>query len=275
MNNLILRTIFGLLYISLLTSSLWRASYGELGLFLATFSLLAFIGIWEYSALAGVHRTSPLRVIMDGLAAAYLVSAATLVHSGRVYGVFLPFVPYLIYLLYVAVRSLYSGRSAQPAELSKILFGQIYVALPLALIGLLPKALVLVGLCCIWANDTGAYVSGSMLGRTPLFPSLSPKKSWEGFAGGVVASVLVAVGFFFYLKGEVDNIFFALPLRWIFGFVLIGVIVSVASTWGDLFESMLKRNAGVKDSGKIIPGHGGILDRIDSILFVFPALSLL
>ena len=110
---------------------------------------------------------------------------------------------------------------------------------------------------CIWVNDTGAYLAGSTLGKHKLFPSVSPKKSWEGFFGGLVASAVAA----------------GLLLGWEQAYY--GVLISIIATWGDLFESMIKRSVGVKDSGSILPGHGGILDRIDSLLFVLPFMAFL
>ena len=145
----------------------------------------------------------------------------------------------------------------------------VYVALPLTaavwfyyLFG--PQVLLLVFIM-IWLNDTGAFLVGSMIGRHRLFERLSPKKSWEGFWGGLLFCVLA---------GWLANMFFpgyfgGSPLL----YVILGIVVSVFSTWGDLFESMLKRTVGVKDSGNILPGHGGMLDRIDSLLFVVPAVS--
>jgi phosphatidate cytidylyltransferase len=115
----------------------------------------------------------------------------------------------------------------------------------------------------LWTNDTAAYLTGITLGRHRLFERHSPKKSWEGFAGGVI--VTAAVGFFIgSWLGVVDRK----------GWVIIAVIVSVAGTFGDLIESMLKRSNGVKDSGSFMPGHGGFLDRFDSVVVSFPLVYL-
>ena len=116
----------------------------------------------------------------------------------------------------------------------------------------------------IWLNDTGAFLVGSAIGSHRLFARLSPKKSWEGFFGGFAFSIIAG-----YLAHSLLPEYFAGYSANALG--LLGAIVSVISTWGDLFESMIKRQMGVKDSGNLIPGHGGILDRIDSLLFVAPA----
>ncbi|MBT8436567.1 MAG: phosphatidate cytidylyltransferase, partial [Gammaproteobacteria bacterium] len=113
----------------------------------------------------------------------------------------------------------------------------------------------------VWIADIGAYFSGRRFGKRKLAPAISPGKTWEGFCGGLVANLLWIIGIYFFSTG------------WGFGFlqfVLIGVATSLISVVGDLFESILKREAGVKDSGKLLPGHGGVLDRIDSLIAASP-----
>jgi phosphatidate cytidylyltransferase len=121
----------------------------------------------------------------------------------------------------------------------------------------------------IWINDTMAYIVGSFIGRTPL-SKVSPKKTWEGTIGGVILSVLV-VGFLFIKLGERDLVYSYIYNKYWF---IIALIASIAGTIGDLFESKLKRMAGVKDSGSFMPGHGGFLDRFDSLLFAIPFVWL-
>ncbi len=111
----------------------------------------------------------------------------------------------------------------------------------------------------LWTNDTGAYLVGSSLGKHRLFERISPKKSWEGFVGGMVLTLLVARLFFGWLGVEDTN-------RW----MIIALIISIGGTLGDLLESLLKRSLGLKDSGTIMPGHGGFLDRFDSVVVAFP-----
>jgi phosphatidate cytidylyltransferase len=126
----------------------------------------------------------------------------------------------------------------------------------------------------LWMNDTGAYCIGSLLGRNKLFPRISPGKSWEGSIGGAVVVLLVAWGI-----GTLDNIQPAdISYTWLSQGMLsipewlgLGLTVVVFGTWGDLVESLFKRTLGIKDSGSILPGHGGMLDRFDSSLLAIPA----
>jgi len=145
--------------------------------------------------------------------------------------------------------------------------GLIYILLPLSLIlfitqnqltGFEYNPEILIGtLFIIWTYDTGAYISGILLGKHKMAPSISPKKSWEGFFGGMVFAVLMG---FLYAS-------FTTMLS-LADWVILSFIIVLTGTAGDLFESLLKREAGVKDSGKIMPGHGGILDRFDSLLLI-------
>ena len=115
-------------------------------------------------------------------------------------------------------------------------------------------------LTLVWINDTAAYVTGSTRGKHKLFPRISPKKSWEGLLGGTLFTFIAAL-WMNRLMGTLS------VSHWLF----LAAIVSVFGVYGDLVESFIKRNADKKDSGSLIPGHGGVLDRIDSILFVMPA----
>lgn len=126
-----------------------------------------------------------------------------------------------------------------------------------------PKILISI-LVLIWANDTFAYLVGKNIGRNKLFPSVSPKKTIEGFFGGLIFTIISSIALSkFYIESKILYIW-----------VVIAIIVSIFSTLGDLIQSKFKRVAGVKDSGKIMPGHGGILDRLDSIIFVIPFINL-
>lgn len=120
---------------------------------------------------------------------------------------------------------------------------------------------ILLGLLIlVWLNDTGAYVFGMLFGKHRLFERISPKKSWEGAIGGTMVTIVLGVWMNFFVPS-------LSRIDWI----VLSIMVSVFGVYGDLFESLLKRIAGVKDSGTLMPGHGGILDRMDSILFIIPA----
>ncbi len=124
--------------------------------------------------------------------------------------------------------------------------------------------LVFIILLMTWANDTFAYLIGSKIGKTPLYPKISPKKTWEGTIGGAICCGIAAALLSVFLVGKDSH-----GLGW-FQYLVTGFIVGVFGTVGDLVESMFKRNAGVKDSGTFMPGHGGFLDRFDAFLFVVP-----
>lgn len=134
-------------------------------------------------------------------------------------------------------------------------------------------AWVILAFVVTWLNDTLAYFAGRFFGKHPLYPKVSPKKTWEGFAGGVVGSVLGALGTkaVFLVAPSPKGEEFGLTLA---GCLAVGLGAAVLGPLGDLAESMLKRAAGVKDSGRLIPGHGGLLDRIDALLFVAPFIYL-
>lgn len=183
------------------------------------------------------------------------------------------FLPYLLFIIFCCVRELYNDEGNPIVNLGTIMLSQLYVALPLSLINLLAFSDCYLYDCSIkyyvfplamyvflWLNDTGAYLCGSLLGKHKLFPRISPKKSWEGSIGGAIVAMAsaVAVAHFF-------------PVLNVWQWVGMALVVVVAGTYGDLAESMIKRSLDVKDSGRMLPGHGGILDRLDSMLFAIPA----
>ena len=157
-------------------------------------------------------------------------------------------------------------------------FGLLYISLSLGLLtdlrnmyygsalDYIDKMLVLMIIGSIWINDTMAYIVGSLIGKTPL-TSISPKKTWEGTIGGIVLSVVVMGAIGYFISSELD-------WETIFQWMSIAAISSIAGTFGDLLQSKLKRMANVKDSGHIMPGHGGFLDRFDSLLLATPFVWL-
>ena len=149
--------------------------------------------------------------------------------------------------------------------------GVVYVALPLSLLTFLAfdtnnqysYHLILSLFILVWLSDVGGYFAGVNFGKHKLLERISPKKTWEGVAGGLVLCIVGA-----YILSQF------LPTMNIYMWLVLGVLVSISSIIGDLIESMLKRSANIKDSGNVLPGHGGILDRFDSVLFVIPIVYI-
>ncbi|MBQ4376804.1 MAG: phosphatidate cytidylyltransferase [Bacteroidales bacterium] len=152
------------------------------------------------------------------------------------------------------------------ADTAYTIFPAIYAAFPLGLMAPLNSFynVMMMVLILVWLNDSCAYMGGSLFGRHKMWPRHSPGKTWEGTAIGVAMTIIVAL-----LIGPL----FDTRLQW-FDWLVVGIICSVIDTLGDLVESMLKRTVGVKDSGNIMPGHGGFLDRFDSLLIIIPFITL-
>lgn len=274
MSTFTTRLISGTVYVALIVLVLLLSMVWGLWILLSVF---AVAGIIEFNRLTGVNRPYIFRIVLDCAAAVWLLYATAQYGMAISHGLGI-FLPYLLYLLYVVCRSTFLPHQAMLPSLGNSLIGQLYIAVPLALTirltlvvdpfssmtqynGLLLLAIFIF----IWVNDTGAYLVGSRWGKRRLAPSISPKKSVEGSIGGLLLVLLSAVILRLLLFPE---------LSWL-RILLIATVVAVFGTIGDLFESSLKRQAGVKDSGKLIPGHGGILDRIDSLLLAVPAVYLL
>lgn len=262
--EIIKRTLSGIVYILIIIIALFS---NNLLVYRIVFSTIIFAAIFEYSNLVKNNYTRPLRSVLDAIAGVYLFCVVSYdLHS------MVMFLPYMAYIVYIFVRAIYTENKNLIENLSKTLLGQLYICGGFSLAnmmvfkGEMPYIFLALTFFCIWANDTGAYLIGSKFGKRRLFQSISPKKSWEGFFGGLLFSVVMSI---------VVKLMGVLPSEMsIFNVGVLGCLISTFATLGDLFESALKRNMGVKDSGNIIPGHGGILDRIDSALFALPAVVL-
>lgn len=183
--------------------------------------------------------------------------------------------------LIIMITELYRKQEKPFDSLAQTFFALFYIAVPFSLFPfsafsrtgfssllahpdvVFSPGIVVGFLLLLWANDTGAYLTGVTLGRHRLMERISPKKSWEGFFGGMIIAVLAA----WLLSGWLGVVDTA-------GWIIISLIISIAGTFGDLIESMLKRSIDVKDSGSILPGHGGFLDRFDSAIISFPLVYL-
>ncbi len=265
MKNIVTRSLSGIVYIALIVGSI----LGGGNYFNALCVAFALLAVWEFQGivLPGGRRPWLVAGRVADIFAAGVITALPAIFEASLAAFEASLCVLLLYPIARFVIALYDrGTDAYACALRSVA-SLMYVALPLAALNLAyvafseGKWLVLLMFAMIWLNDTGAYCVGSLIGRRRLFERLSPKKSWEGFFGGLA----------FCLAAGALAALFLLPdsLGFMSGLGL-GAIVCVFSTWGDLFESLLKRSHGIKDSGKLIPGHGGILDRIDSLLFVAP-----
>jgi phosphatidate cytidylyltransferase len=241
--------------------------------------LIMLIGTqYEYYRMIRNTGVNPQMVpgLITGITA-YVIS--TLIASGTVPGeLFLVLIPMLSVIMII---ELYREQDKPFDSLAHTFFSILYTAVPFSMFAFsafsrtgLPSILphekivfspgIIIGFfLLIWANDTGAYLSGVSFGKHKLMERISPKKTWEGFIGGLILAAIVAWLLSGWL-GVVDK------SHW----VVIAIIISIAGTYGDLVESMLKRSTGVKDSGTIMPGHGGFLDRFDSAIISFPLVYL-
>ena len=192
------------------------------------------------------------------------------------------FIPYLVTLIYLMVEELYLKHEDPINNWAYTMMSQLYIALPFSLLNALafhfsPQGFVtfdpILPLCVfvfLWINDAGAYICGSLLGKHKLFPRISPGKSWEGSIGGGILVMAAAIGVWYLTEQYGVNQFQLSAIQW----AGLGLMVVVFGTWGDLIESLFKRTLGIKDSGHILPGHGGMLDRFDSSLLAFPAATV-
>ena len=282
--NLLIRSLSGLVYVALIVSSLlWENPL----LRILLFSFFTGAMIVEYNLLTKVNRLHPFRTTLDVIASVCAVLSPYCFLKPDLYlvGVALIFF-YLFYIFYILARTIFSDlEKGAVRSIGNVLVGQLYITLPMVLTSLfsypMGGTVILFLFVILWVNDTGAYLVGSLFGKHKLYPAVSPKKSVEGLIGGLALSILVGA-LFGYFSTEMADCYFGS-----FGFsplsdIIVGggdrlmealskaifaLLIVVLGTLGDLFESVLKRQAKVKDSGNIIPGHGGVLDRLDSYLF--------
>ena len=258
MNETLTRTLSGIVYIAILvTATLFLPS------FLLLFGIFLIITVAEFCELVGLKRFVPIAIAI----AAYVLFS----YSGSSVEMELMLLAATLFVSIKCMFFLFGNHQAPLHSISKYVYLIGYVVFPIILItkipllttGYNPKTIISI-FVLIWANDTFAFVVGKSIGKHKLFERISPKKTIEGFVGGLtfalIFSVLIAKYFIF---------------EPIFLWIGISLVVSIFGTIGDLVESKFKRLAGVKDSGKIMPGHGGILDRLDSIIFVAPFVFLL
>ncbi|MBO4985814.1 MAG: phosphatidate cytidylyltransferase [Bacteroides sp.] len=268
MKNFITRAITGILFVVVLVGCILYnpLSFGVL------FTLICALSVHEFAHLVNQSGKVSINKTVTALGGAYLFLAVMTycMQQGPGARVFLP---YLVLLLYLMIAELYLKKENPIENWAFSTLSQFYVALPFALLNVLAfhfnptegtvsynPILPLSIFVFIWLSDTGAYLVGSLIGKHRLFERISPKKSWEGSIGGAVLSIASSFAFAHLFP------FLTTP-QW----AGLAAVVVLFGTWGDLTESLMKRQLGIKDSGNILPGHGGMLDRFDSALMAIPA----
>ena len=257
----------GIIFVVVLAGSILIGPYT----FALLFTLISALSVFEFAHLINQSGEARIPATLTGLGGAFLMLAFWGFCTNQTGSYIL--LPYPALLIYIFIRELYLKQPNPLANWAYSMMSQLYVALPFALLNVLAfhtdpttgevvynPILPLSIFVFLWLSDTGAYCVGSLIGKRRLFERISPKKSWEGFIGGGVLAMVAAAVISIYLP--------TLPmLQW----VGLALVVVIFGTWGDLTESLLKRHLGIKDSGHILPGHGGMLDRFDSSLMAIPA----
>ena len=269
MKNLIIRAITGILFIGIIIGAILYSKYTLLALLL----VITTLTLTEFYRLIEGSNSPKITLFVNILGGNYLTLSLYLYASDILpaFSKGIVFIPYLIYFLCCFIIQLYMKDKDPITRWYHSFMGQVYIALPIGLLSFLafePSStflfynpwLLLSFFAFIWINDTGAFLVGSAIGKKRLFERISPKKSWEGFWGGIAFNLVLA-----YILSTQFNVLS--QLEW-YG---LAITVSIFATLGDLCESLLKRTLQIKDSGSILPGHGGMLDRFDSVLLAAPA----
>lgn len=274
--NLLIRSLTGLAFVVVVVGCiLWHPlSYAIL------FAVVTALTTWEFCTIINKYANCQVNRFITTVASVYLFGAI-LAFNANITGAEI-FIPYLITLVYLLIAELYFKDNNSLMNWAVTLSSQLYVTLPFALLNTLcfiaidkgmgergviyNPIFILSVFAFIWFGDSAAYGFGTMFGRHRLFERISPKKSWEGTISAFIMSLLVSQIIAFYshdfsAESELLN-----RLAW----AGLAVVVVGFGTWGDLVESLMKRKLGIKDSGHILPGHGGMLDRFDSSLLAIP-----
>jgi len=271
MKNFIVRTITSVFFVAAIVTSFLNAQAMT-----ALFSVVTGMTIWEYCGLVNDRPFVSTNRFICTISGVYLFLAMAGFNSGMTPSTV--FIPYLVSIVYLMVAELYMKAKDPINNWAYTMLSQLYIALPFSLLNVLafrsngydvqysylaPLAVFVF----LWINDAGAYCVGSLLGRHKLFPRISPGKSWEGSVGGGLLVMATAVLVWWLTEQYGVNDVGLNAWQW----AGLGLVVVIFGTWGDLIESLFKRTLGIKDSGNILPGHGGMMDRFDSTLMAVPA----
>lgn len=274
--NLIVRSITGVLFVAIMV-----AGFLSPRAMVFLFALITGLTLWEYTGLVNGLDNVQVNRFISTVAGVYFFLAVAGWRTGIVNN-FVVMVPYLLTIVYLFISELYTKNKNAINDWAYTMLGQMYIALPFSMINILAfemapdqsgvsydTMLPLSVFIFLWVNDSGAYLTGSLLGRHKLFPRISPGKTWEGSIGGGILVITVAALLGYLVNRGVDVPRLSIP-----GWMGLGLVIAVVGTWGDLVESLFKRTLGIKDSGNILPGHGGMMDRFDSSLMAIPAAVL-
>lgn len=266
MKNLIIRALTGIIFVVVLVSAICIHPI----FFLILFCIITGLTLWEFGGLVKHYENANLQRAVNVLGGVYLFIATFVYANGLTDGKI--FLPYLLFIMLTMIAELYYKAPNPINNWAFTLFAQIYCAGSFSMLNFIgaepgtpgvmsyTPLFIMAIFIFVWLDDTGAYLVGSLIGKRKLFERISPKKSWEGFFGGLIL-VLASSQAFARFAPEISR------LNWLG----LATTVVLFGTWGDLIESLLKRTLGVKDSGHILPGHGGMLDRFDSVMLAVPA----
>ncbi len=274
MKNLITRSITGVIFVAAIVVCFMRPEA-----MILLFALVTGLTVWEYTGIVNGIENVCVNRFLATVAAVYFFLGMAGFCAGIVPSAV--FIPYLLTVVYMVCSALFTRAADTLTPWAFRMVSQMYIALPFAMVNVLAFRGVGNGVVYnnlaplsifvfLWTNDTGAYLSGSLFGKHKLFPRVSPGKSWEGSIGGGLLVLLVSALVGMYQNSDMHETATELLLtvpQW----MGLGLVVVFFGTWGDLVESLFKRTIGIKDSGNILPGHGGMLDRFDSSLMAFPA----
>jgi len=269
--NLIQRTLAGLVFLAVM---IFCICFGSVSVSIL-FTALGILGTYELvqmvSTKTGAHRHKYVTMAVVAVLSVYLTLECHTQWFSWWAWIWIPLLPFAGIIILFLLPNNIEGRLIQAGT---FFWALLYVVTPFLLMTLMVQDTkqgyqyfyLLYLFALVWTNDTMAYVCGRLLGRTKLAPEISPKKTWEGFIGGIIFTVVISYVVFYALGWPLNQ-----PLTW-----QAPLAVSIFATIGDLFESAIKRWAGIKDSGNLIPGHGGILDRFDGAIFaVWPYLYII
>jgi phosphatidate cytidylyltransferase len=264
--NLITRSISGIVFIGIVIGSILLGQYT----FTALMLVLSIIGLLEFVKMAQKYLSSSkdlVILLLSGILCFVLIATvgASWIETKYLVLIIAVFLIPFIYTLFSTLKN--------PLEqLSLISLGVLYISVPFALFTsfftlnptqIVSTQLLIAFFIMVWCNDVFAYVVGSLIGKHKLYQKVSPNKTWEGTIGGLIFTMLAAF--------IISKFFEVYDLN---TWLVLGFIISIFASLGDLIESMIKRQVGVKDSGSIMPGHGGVLDRFDGVIFAIPAVYI-